>query len=71
MKKTKLYAGCYLIDDDGGVWIARKNGHLWTAYDASRDIDCTTLNNWGVSFKTFKELLNWANDPNWANNPKL
>lgn len=61
MKKTKIYSGCYLIEDDGGVWIAKKNGNLWTGYDTEIEINCSTLNNWGVSFKTFKGLLNWAN----------
>ena len=64
MKKTKIYQGCYLIDDEGGVWIAKKNGNWWTAYDAQKDIECTSLNNWGVAFKTFKELLQYADCPN-------
>jgi hypothetical protein len=63
MKKTKIYSGCYLINDDGGIWIARKNGNWWTAYDAERDIDCTTLNNWAISFRTLKALLKYANNP--------
>lgn len=63
MKKTKIYSGCYLIDDDCGIWIAQKNGDWWTAYDAQRTIDCTSLNNWGISFRTLKALLEYANNP--------
>ena len=63
MKKTKIYSGCYLIEDDGGIWIARKNGNWWTAYDTHREIYCSTLNNWGVSFRTLKALLDYSQNP--------
>lgn len=64
MYVNKLQKGVYKINDNKGTWIAKGgvatiNGK-WTAYEASDIDDCTTANNWGVQYDTFKELIKYA-----------
>jgi len=64
MKVNKIQEGVYKIKDSKGTWIAvggyaTMNGK-WTAYDCSTYDECTTLNNWGTQFDTFKQLKQYA-----------
>lgn len=64
MKVTKIQNGVYKVIDNQGTWIAKggaqtMNGQ-WTAFDCSDVEECSNLNNWGVSFNTFKQLKNYA-----------
>jgi hypothetical protein len=66
MKITKLYSGVYRVEDSKGTWVAAGgyatiNGK-WTAYDCSNRKDCTTVNNWGVQFNTFKDLKKFSQE---------
>ena len=56
MKVSKIQIGIYKVVDAQGTWIARFSGTCWAAYDCDNDDDTHNDNNWGVSFKTFKEL---------------
>lgn len=64
MKVTKLSQGIYKIVDAQGTWIAKGGNQTvsgdWTAYDCEDKFDCSDENNWGVGFKTFKELKNYS-----------
>jgi len=56
MKVTKISIGTYKVVDAQGTWIARNSETFWSAYDCDNENDTHNDNNWGVSFKTFKEL---------------
>ena len=64
MKVIKIKEGVYKIKDSKGTWIATggcatMNGK-WTAYDCNTYDECTTLNNWGTQFNTFKQLKQYS-----------
>jgi len=64
MKVTKIQEGIYKVVDSQGTWIA-KGGYAtidgqWGAWDCDNHNDCTDLNNWAVSFKTFKQLKQFS-----------
>jgi hypothetical protein len=64
MKVNKIQEGIYKVKDSKGTWIAMggfatSNGK-WTAYESTTRENCTTSNNWGVQFDTFKQLKQYA-----------
>ena len=64
MKVTKIKEGIYKVVDSQGTWIARGRyqtvSGLWTAFDCDNHLDCSDENNWGVEFKTFKQLKEYS-----------
>ncbi len=64
MKVTKITTGLYKVVDAQGTWIARgkscDGGNFWNAYDCDNEDDCSSKNNWGVSFKTFAQLKKYS-----------
>ena len=60
MKVSKIERGIYKVVDTQGTWIARFSGAYWNAYDCDNEYDTHNNNNWGVSFKTFKELKTFS-----------
>ena len=60
MKVSKIETGIYKVVDAQGTWIARFSGTYWVAYDCDNADDTHNDNNWGVSFKTFKQLKRYS-----------
>ena len=60
MKVKRIETGIYKVIDTKGTWIARFSGTYWVAYDCDNQDDTNNDNNWGVSFKTFKQLKEYS-----------
>jgi hypothetical protein len=69
MKTTKLSEGVYRITDKQEVFIIKKvdprlfhgtGAASWQAWGTADPLDCTDDNNWGLTFKTKRELLNYC-----------
>ena len=64
MKVSRIQNGIYKITDSKGTWIAKGGMQTfsgkWTAYDCSDADSCSDMNNWGISFDTFKQLKKFS-----------